>query len=1783
MINSIIKEEDDEDVNISQKEISISDYNNKNDNQFEKEKENEFNLSKDNIEIDSNESLSDYTDDILGKIYSKYTTYHEATKMKAFITSSNINLYQKDDEKRTILHRACLQLKLSIIKDLEPKLTTKYVNQLDKYGNSPLILACKYTNNKESNDREKILEILLTNGADIHCIEPINGWTALHWCCFNGDLSSVKLLISFGSNFYLPTKIGFFTIDLAGKKLFYDLVSFLIKTTISYLQKVGEYELLDIDNIITNDIRLSSSNNINEKEIDLEKNTLHLGRIKYLTTISSKDKKEENIDNENEKNNKNNYDDGDGIGYKRSFSGKVKSLKLGILANALDLPKINQTIYLRLFTEHCLYWACFFNYSDKIINMFLSLYNARPAFPLFSLDNKTSLHAACIQGNFIPFQLVYKTYEMKRKKKLIQDEKTESKIPVSSELNDFNNNLRTIEYPTEYNFFKKKFLSSEHYNSLSKEFKAYIKKNFFDLIYPKTLIEKLPLNEIFDNEKNTPITLACKYNKQNFIQKLKDSKVVENIHDEVKSDNNLGFSGYYYLKKSNFRRAFLEEGGKGVYIIPPVVLELNKNQKTISSINLIMKIAINEGLILSLMQHIDNTKVYLLVDISEEYFYKQAEIEKIEMKLLDKNLLLKFENNKSFIDNIEPFLSRHYQYIIIKSLSNCLDTEMLKNQKILNQIFLTHIPNITTKIYNTIIKHKIYALNPICYFVDYFLEDKNCTYSYIKILHAYFGESISMFYAFYGFLTNMYIPLAIGSISYCIYYGSDLFTSQDIYPSFFIIFIIWNIVILIKWRRKCNEIQEKWGLKVSSDSQIIRPQFHGDEYYTDLDAPLEKHVSKYDSFISFFATLPFIILLLGADILIFYLTTKWEDLVKKNENFWFRYVPSIVRSLSLVIVAKIYDMIAVYSTYLENRKQEDIYEIVMGVKVFIFRLISDFTAVIYSAIVTRDIYRLKTMLYTHILIKYVSEIGSKFLYPLVWNYFFKKIYFKKVNSKTRLYPIKFDEKKYDINNIDNNMNEIKINDTKINNEKENNNKLKEPDALKINLNTINSQTSDRALKKEIITNESKKEIENKQLTTLSKLLSTHELYNRVSIISNIIQKSSNPNEKNKTKIFDINPDFIEIQKIFNNKAPIYYDYADVMITHVLISLFAIIIPFAPLICILCSIISQNARLYIDIFHLKRPTPLSCKNIKIWNQILQINNIIMSFTNCFFYYFYGTSNFFVGEKIANKIEIMIFSVEQSFFGIICAEHLFIMINFLCQKLISDMPAWVRKEKENLIGYYQIMSLQKKKEENLELELKVEKYRNNIKLLQQERKIQNDKINFFEKNLNIILKQISFNQKKIEEYDEIFDEIKENQKLKKNKKNQFNIYNKPKIKKLIENKIEKYDPEQVDGIEAAKILTTSSSIDKNEDNDIFLSSKKIKKNINIKIDKSLEKAIKEILNENKINMLTSESADLDLDIVEIYFDFSLKKVFDLIEKVIISQKLGFYLKNNRSGIVLCSSCSKNKGFFMCEECADVLCSQCKENHNKNELWQNHNIEVLNLPLKPNLVGSDIIYAVSENSEPFIKGENFFFPISPHQNYGYYNLQKIFDFFYKYYITYNGINQNNSLSLKEYIQYRLEFFTKVDTIPEETFKIDFEKNFENFEFNLTEIFYINRICFKNFKYFGAKVTIDKVFEPLKKLQNGSFEEKLRILLNILDIYDNKIIIKEEIEKYLTMCLYQNYDDDISIDKIIENLFPLDAKFFGFSEIYSSIIYKKNLYQVFENLLQCHNNKESSEDSDE
>ena len=131
----------------------------------------------------------------------KYQSLFARIGKKTALSADSINLNEEDIEKRTIIHRACYQLKYDLINEMKVQMKTEDVNKLDKYGNSPLILACKSPLKEGSTIRRDIIKILLSKKAYIHTTEPINGWSALHWACFNGDLEAVKILIEYCSIF----------------------------------------------------------------------------------------------------------------------------------------------------------------------------------------------------------------------------------------------------------------------------------------------------------------------------------------------------------------------------------------------------------------------------------------------------------------------------------------------------------------------------------------------------------------------------------------------------------------------------------------------------------------------------------------------------------------------------------------------------------------------------------------------------------------------------------------------------------------------------------------------------------------------------------------------------------------------------------------------------------------------------------------------------------------------------------------------------------------------------------------------------------------------------------------------------------------------------------------------------------------------------------------------------------------------------------------------------------------------------------------------------------------------------------------------------------------------------------------------------------------------------------------------------------------------------------------------------------------------------------------------
>ena len=1599
------------------------------------------------------------------------------------IKAEAINLDKVDEEKRNILHRACLQIKLSIIEDIEADLTPEYVNKVDKYGNSPLILACKLPSKFHFSERNKIIGILIKHGADIQCIEPINGWTALHWCCFNGDLASAKTLIINGANFFLPSKSGHFPIDLAGEKSKGDLVKYLINITIKYLEKIKDYELLQIE---TNH---NNNNVMKQKNSDVLFDNIN----RSINTFSSLSKE---IYSKKESNN----------------SGKKDN---NIHIDLSKLSKIEQTVYLRLFTEHCLYWASYYNYNGEIIDRFLNNFHAHAAFPIFCLENRTAMHAACIQGSQIPFRNLLKNYEEKKEMREKLYGKSKKNYPINIESSSIIK-VHNIEYPIEYNIHKKRFESSSHFNTLNRKYKNHIISHFFELIFPRSYVENLEFEDIVDKEGNSPIVLAAKNNQYNFFYFLQDKELIKNMDKLFNLENKVGYSGYYYIKDISFKNNLIKSNSKKIYPIPYVVLDLNRNDSTKTSINLIMKIGVSEKLEIELMQHIDKSRLYILININEQYFYQQAEKEKIHIKLLRKNLKLPFENNQKYISIVEPFLSRHYQYIIMKTISNLLDIQMLKDQKILNDIFLTHNPNVTNKIFNKIIKQKIYWPNPLCFIHDYISEGKNIKNSHIQLLYRYFGQAISMFYAFYGFFTVMYCPLAIISLIYTIIYLKSLFISNDMYPTFFIIFAVWNLLAMAKWKRKSEEIQHKWGMKISPDQQKMRTEFKGDEYYSDLDAPLEKYIDIKTSIISFFVGLPFILLFLGLIIASSHYVTIWENSVQNENNFFNKYFPSLIRALSIIIIFYVYDYVSLYITNLGNIKYEDKYEYALILSIFIFRTSIDFISIFYNVFFTKNIYRLKILLYTNIIMRFIAEIIVRILYPIISNHLSRRKYFKSIAKKSKYHFINNPKKNDDNKN------------TEILSLRQSENEILTKDKKDLNL-YVNDKT-------------------------------IGEKYNRISMITG----SSLSYEKS-NDLSNINPDFIEIQSSLKQKRALFYDYADIFMIHCLISQCIIIIPFGPLICFIFSIFSQNAKLYLDIFYLKRSPPLSCRGIRIWNRLLEFNSIIMTVTNCFLYYYFGNNNY-ITSQVANNTEISIPPNDIALIIIVCSEHIIIIIQYLLKYSIPEVPKWVKKERENLIGFYGLLNNDKERKQSLELTMGLEKLRERIENLNKDIKDQKDQLRQYENSIGDYRRKLLEKDGKIKEYADVLNILFNSRRRNLYEDEKMNF---PRLRSLVMDKNKK--------IENIILNDKKQGIEPGESLDLFLGRKKVQNFIDIKFDFILQKLVSEISPPNSSNIFNEDvyiTPTQAQNIRKTYCFYKMKKTLDYIENIILSKRLEFLLNNTNSPITICSTCSNKVAEFQCEECQELFCPKCKKIHVSNELWENHQISYFKLPFKK---------IINNETTPvsFIKGESFSFPVSMSNNLGYSNLMHIFNVLFVKYISDNGINNENMINFKEDIFNKVDFFIKLDTVPSKIIEeqVEFLFNDENSSFNLTEIFFINRICFKNFKFFGATTTIDKIYIPLKYLQISTLEKKIIILLNILDIYDNKLILRSEFKKFFSFTNYQYFSDEFSLENIINTIYKDNRDSIEFSEAFNNIIYNPFLVSIFKYLLQCNEDENNNE----
>lgn len=140
---------------------------------------------------------------------------------------------------RTALHRFTINLRLQSLRDALK--TPKSMNPPDKFGNTPIGLACiqKPENKEAKHDQKEILKLLLEKGADPNIENKRTRWTTLTWAARHGMSDMLSLLLRDQNDAFLhiPDKNGYYPIDYAGMCQHWKCVAILARQLIKNVER----------------------------------------------------------------------------------------------------------------------------------------------------------------------------------------------------------------------------------------------------------------------------------------------------------------------------------------------------------------------------------------------------------------------------------------------------------------------------------------------------------------------------------------------------------------------------------------------------------------------------------------------------------------------------------------------------------------------------------------------------------------------------------------------------------------------------------------------------------------------------------------------------------------------------------------------------------------------------------------------------------------------------------------------------------------------------------------------------------------------------------------------------------------------------------------------------------------------------------------------------------------------------------------------------------------------------------------------------------------------------------------------------------------------------------------------------------------------------------------------------------------------------------------------------------------------------------------------------------
>ncbi|KAJ7377101.1 hypothetical protein OS493_030695 [Desmophyllum pertusum] len=259
---------------------------------------------------------------------------------------------------------------------------------------------------------------------------------------------------------------------------------------------------------------------------------------------------------------------------------------------------------------------------------------------------------------------------------------------------------------------------------------------------------------------------------------------------------------------------------------------------------------------------------------------------------------------------------------------------------------------------------------------------KHFRYQPLWKIRNYFGEKIALYFGWLSLLTSsLVLPMLLGfaiflwglvvavidypldeqenstTVSTVMIWAKNAFDNNAT-PYFALIICLWGTIFLELWKRKNARLSYKWDVDSFEEQEPNRPQYYGT--VMKRDPVTGEEISVYPAIRRFFkmsgsfGVMVFMICLVLASVVavIIYRVIAREDLFKNRGEaglLMASVTSTFINTLSIMIMGKLYQKLAVILTDWENHRTQTSYEDALIIKLFGFQFVNSYTSLFYIA------------------------------------------------------------------------------------------------------------------------------------------------------------------------------------------------------------------------------------------------------------------------------------------------------------------------------------------------------------------------------------------------------------------------------------------------------------------------------------------------------------------------------------------------------------------------------------------------------------------------------------------------------------------------------------------------------------------------------------------------------------------------------------------------------------------------------------------------------------------